>query len=160
MCSFHYRRKLAGVSFDKRRRGDKCIVANCDRVGGSGDSLCHKHHYRKQQGLPLDAEGDLRNRHKVKNGTRRLLKDTGYMQIKITGGFIYEHRHVMQEHIGRMLESHETVHHLNGNRADNRLENLELWSSSHPPGQRVEDKIRWAKQFLALYGLQVIQQES
>jgi hypothetical protein len=54
--------------------------------------------------------------------------------------------------IGRPLFTHENVHHRNGNRSDNRLENLELWSSSQPPGQRVEDKVTWAREIIELYG--------
>jgi hypothetical protein len=55
------------------------------------------------------------------------------------GHWMWTHRFVMQQAVGRVLERHETVHHINGVRDDNRLENLELWHRKQPNGIRQAD---------------------
>lgn len=68
------------------------------------------------------------------------------------GAIIRQHREVMEQELGRPLLPEENVHHKNGDRTDNRPENLELWSKRQPAGQRVVDKIVFAKMILAIYG--------
>ncbi|TMD08303.1 MAG: hypothetical protein E6J01_03970 [Chloroflexi bacterium] len=79
----------------------------------------------------------------------------GYKIIRMRGRDTPEHRIVMEGMIGRPMLPHETVHHKNGQRADNRPENLELWDTRNPKGQRVSDKLAWCATYLTDHGFHV-----
>jgi hypothetical protein len=57
------------------------------------------------------------------------LTPDGYVKISVDGHQIHEHRFVMEQSIGRKLNPSEFIHHLNGIRNDNRIENLQIVSS-------------------------------
>lgn len=124
-----------------------CSVENCGNAH-IARSYCSNHYYRwRKYGNVDDAAC-----HHVWGRTRNLDRH-GYVVVKVEHGrTTYEHRVVMASMLGRPLDEAETVHHKNGIRHDNRPENLELWSSRHPAGQRVEDLVKFAHEILQQYG--------
>lgn len=109
--------------------------------------LCSAHYQQvRRTGNILTDE----TRTKAPDGAGALTK-SGYRLITVSGKRRMEHRHIMEQHLGRPLLSDETVHHKNGIRDDNRIENLELWVSHHPSGQRPEDLLTWADEIISRY---------
>ncbi len=158
-CNNHYAqwRRLGDplASKPRKERAD-CAAELCQRKAQT-HSYCDTH---KRW---LDRTGDANVRPPQKRtgprpGSRkRPITTKNYVLIYVTNhpffkdGNQMQHRVVMAESLGRTLMPLETVHHKNGNRQDNRLENLELWSSAQPAGQRVDDKVDFALELLTQY---------
>ena len=130
------------------------VITHSLRSGNSRNCGCIRKEKIRIQGLKEHPKGV--NSPHWKGG--RFKGPEGYINVYApdhlragTDRYIYEHTLVMENVLGRPLYPHETVHHKNGVRSDNRPENLELWSKSHPPGQRIIDKVDWAKRLLLNY---------
>jgi len=125
---------------------DSCQIEDCNKPHCS-KGMCQMHYRR----VKLYKNPDANERgHKGKRSSYKMVMFKGHPNANVKG-MISEHRLVMSLHLGRPLLSNENVHHINGNRKDNRLENLELWSEVQPSGQRVEDKVEYALEILKQY---------
>ena len=112
--------------------------------------------YRIKNGLPLDTP------RLTKPKGSGYIDNSGYKIIynmthpnSMKSGKILEHVLIMSNHLSRAIRKDESIHHKNGIRHDNRIENLELRCSHHGRGQTVEDIIEWAKEAFKDYGYKV-----
>lgn len=148
LCSTHWRQQNLGMDM-LPKRNIPCLFPSCPKPGmskGDGRGYCSGHSRQLKRNVPLtkliDQSGGWR------------FDNHGYVVMKVagTGGKkILQHRVAMEIFLGRDLLPRENVHHKNGDRGDNRIENLELWSTSQPSGQRVVDKLDWAREIISIY---------
>jgi len=133
-------------SAERRRSGPPpkppapCALEGCERPAASrfnGEGpYCRLHYERQRLGRPIGPVGLL----DAPDGSGT--DNQGYRRIRVPDGRrIMEHVYVMEQQLGRRLEPGENIHHRNGIKTDNRIENLELWVTMQPTGQRLEDLI-------------------
>jgi len=157
-CHGHYLRVVRLGDPQPERPLSRAFLGSC-AVPGCAEPLYAKQlcriHYRRlrrtgdvQADVPIRARSDEGH---IKHGYRyvRVPRALRYLTEGATNAA--EHRFVMAQVLGRPLLPDESVHHRNGDRLDNRPENLELWSCSQPSGQRVADKVAHALEILRDY---------
>jgi len=141
LCHAHYSKWRRENRY--RLRAGTCSVRRC-KEPHYAKGYCEKHYYAWKR------YGDPKHAVRSSKGEGTITKE-GYRVISVEGKRIFEHRKVMEDFVGRPLRKDEQVHHRNGKKLDNRIENLELWSKSHPSGQRIVDKLAWARTILERY---------
>lgn len=159
LCHGHYQRWLRNgrvreeVPLTRRKYPETCTVGDCGRRT-HGKGLCKTHHGRLQRYGDVLADKPIRTvtgNGSISHGYRKVPVPKSDRHLTNGETPTAEHRLVMARHLGRPLYPDETVHHKNGIRTDNRIENLELWSTSHPKGQEVEQKVEHAVEMLRRY---------
>lgn len=113
------------------------IIRGCIKVGNLS-GLCKSCSRHLSHSMP---KGEAS--HNWKGGRRET--PHGYIMIHCPdhpcaqNDYVFEHRLVMEQKLGRLLLPTETIHHKNGIKDDNRIENLELWTKNHSDGHRYDD---------------------
>lgn len=118
----------------KLLRQDPCNIEGCQKKATGELGMCSMHYVRHRKGVDMT---------KPPRQKRNNINAYGYVMRNQGERRRLEHRIVMERHLGRALAPWENVHHLNGIRHDNDIDNLQLWVTPQPKGQRPEDLAQW-----------------
>lgn len=154
-----------GIIWIKRKQGfhSKGVSLKCDFCGKvfyrkkvDEDQKTKKHGEERRIYCSKDCYFKDKRKHSIGNRYKTL---RGYILVFMPDhpnatdyGVIFEHRLVMSEYLGRPLSPTETVHHKNGKRDDNRIENLDLYEGAHGKGIFLKDRIGEAIRILTEEG--------
>jgi hypothetical protein len=136
-----------------------CTVDDCQKKH-TAKGMCQMHYRRNKlyNDPKLRPGRPRRNTASINNNGYELLYQPENPNANVNG-LVLVHRKVMSEVLGRPLLRTEQVHHKNGNRSDNRIENLEIWTTHQPQGQRIEDKIEYAIEILKQYAPHLLEEK-
>ena len=149
------------INFDKRCKNKEVWRCHCGcktdiaKYNRNGLIYYAAGHGKKGKRYPNENRNQQGNKNNNYKGGR-IIDSFGYIQIECKGhpratkkgNYVKEHILVMEKHLGRYLTKYERVHHINGNKSDNRIENLKLMThGEHSSFHRKEELKHGKKHF-------------